>query len=85
MSNKARRRKKRQPRILKIGLSLILILIVALIGLLGYEKIRSAAPSGKVTSLNAAKYDKTSSWVSTWAASPVDMGIITTQEQSAIY
>ncbi|WP_461216564.1 hypothetical protein [Lactococcus cremoris] len=61
MSNKARRRKKRQPRILKIGLSLILILIVALIGLLGYEKIRSAAPSGKVTSLNAAKYDKTSS------------------------
>lgn len=74
MSNKARRRKKRQPRILKIGLSLIIILIVALIGLLGYEKIRSAAPSGKVTSLNAAKYDKTSSWVSTWAASPVDMG-----------
>lgn len=73
MSNRARR-KKQQPRILKIALGLILILIVALIGLFGYEKIRSAAPSGKVTSLNASKHNKTSSWVSTWAASPVDMG-----------
>ncbi|PCS17893.1 GDSL-like lipase/acylhydrolase [Lactococcus lactis subsp. lactis] len=47
---------------------------MVLIGLLAYEKIHSSVPSGKVTSLNAVKHDKTSSWVSTWAASPVDMG-----------
>lgn len=74
MNNRVRKRKRRQPRIFKFGFSLILVVIVVLIGLLAYEKIHSAVPSGKVTSLNAAKHDKSSSWLSTWAASPVDMG-----------
>ena len=72
MNNRVR--KSRQPRIFKFGFGLILVVIVILIGLLAYEKIHSSVPSGKVTSLNSAKHDKTSSWVSTWAASPVDMG-----------
>lgn len=72
MNNRVR--KSRQPRIFKFGFGLILVVIVVLIGLLAYEKIHSSVPSGKVTSLNAVKHDKTSSWVSTWAASPVDMG-----------
>ncbi|MDN6029531.1 MAG: SGNH/GDSL hydrolase family protein [Lactococcus plantarum] len=74
MNNRVRKRKSRQPRIFKFGFGLILVVIVVLIGLLAYEKIHSSVPSGKVTSLNAVKHDKTSSWVSTWAASPVDMG-----------
>lgn len=74
MNNRVRKRKSRQPRIFKFGFGLILVVIVVLIGLLTYEKIHSSVPSGKVTSLNAVKHDKTSSWVSTWAASPVDMG-----------
>lgn len=72
MNNRVR--KSRQPRIFKFGFGLILVVIVVLIGLLAYEKIHSSVPSGEVTSLNAVKHDKTSSWVSTWAASPVDMG-----------
>lgn len=74
MNNRVRKRKSRQPRIFKFGFGLILVVIVVLIGMLAYEKIHSSVPSGKVTSLNAAKHDKTSSWVSTWSASPVDMG-----------
>ncbi|WP_251900673.1 SGNH/GDSL hydrolase family protein [Lactococcus lactis] len=74
MNNRVRKRKSQQPRIFKFGFGLILVVIVVLIGLLAYEKIHSSVPSGKVTSLNAVKHDKTSSWVSTWAASPVDMG-----------
>lgn len=74
MNNRVRKRKSWQPRIFKFGFGLILVVIVVLIGLLAYEKIHSSVPSGKVTSLNAVKHDKTSSWVSTWAASPVDMG-----------
>ncbi len=67
MNNRVRKRKSRQPRIFKFGFGLILVVIVVLIGLLAYEKIHSSVPSGKVTSLNAVKHDKTSSWVSTWA------------------
>lgn len=74
MNNRVRKRKSRQPRIFKFGFGLILVVIVVLIGMLAYEKIHSSVPSGKVTSLNAEKHDKTSSWVSTWSASPVDMG-----------